>query len=380
MRLAVLSTNPGGVWPWGASEELWAAAAAAALAEGHQVGVWVAATAAAAAAVRDLAARGAEVHARRPRHMRLSNWIARVPAPDPRWASLFNFRPDVLLLSQGATFDAGSYPEFLTLLRRLDSAPFPFGVVSHGGAELSLPSGDVRDRTRRLFAAARFTAFVSARSAALVERQLTMKLGNAVVVRNPLRFRPEEPLSWPSESPARFAVPTRLDAGVKGLDTLLETLSADVWRERDWRLTLCGEGPDGSYLAELAAFYGIAGKVAVEGRRDDVLDIWRAHHLFLLPSRTEAMPTSLVEAMICGRASVVADVGGVLELVVDGESAFVAEGATVRSFGAALERAWSQRTRWREMGACAHARAWALVDPRAGESLLKLLKGIAAGR
>ena len=48
MRLAVLSTNPGGVWPWGASEELWAAAAAAALEEGHQVGVWVAATAAAA--------------------------------------------------------------------------------------------------------------------------------------------------------------------------------------------------------------------------------------------------------------------------------------------------------------------------------------------
>ena len=53
------------------------------------------------------------------------------------------------------------------------------------------------------------------------------------------------------------------------------------------------------------------------------------------------MPLALVEAMLCGRTAVVTDVGGNAEWIEDGETGFVAEAATAKSFGAALkERGW----------------------------------------
>ena len=77
--------------------------------------------------------------------------------------------------------------------------------------------------------------------------------------------------------------------------------------------------------------------------------------------------------MLCGRAAVVTDVGGNAEWIEDGQTGFVAEAATAKSFGRALERAWLARGEWEKMGIGARSKALMKFDKSAGKSLLKVL-------
>ena len=83
------------------------------------------------------------------------------------------------------------------------------------------------------------------------ERQLANKIPNANVVLNPVNLSDRSYLSWPESTTARFASVARLEAMWKGQDILIETLSADQWKERDWHLTLYGSGSDERYLRSL---------------------------------------------------------------------------------------------------------------------------------
>jgi glycosyltransferase involved in cell wall biosynthesis len=177
-----------------------------------------------------------------------------------------------------------------------------------------------------------------------------------------------------------MACVARLSAAYKGQDLLLETLAGDAWRGRDWHLSFCGSGPDRAHLEGLARLYGLADRVQWKGHLPDVRSIWAEHEILVLPSRSEGTPLALVEAMVCGRPAVVTDAGGNAERIEEGVSGFVAEGATVRSFAAALERAWASRDRWREMGGRAREVALSRLDPDPGSSLLTLLSRAVAAR
>jgi glycosyltransferase involved in cell wall biosynthesis len=78
------------------------------------------------------------------------------------------------------------------------------------------------------------------------------------------------------------------------------------------------------------------------------------------------MPLALVEAMLSGRVPIVTNVGGNAEVVDDGTTAYVAAAPTEDALDNAMERAWSERHRWREVGAAAAARIRTLI-PREPE-------------
>jgi glycosyltransferase involved in cell wall biosynthesis len=119
--------------------------------------------------------------------------------------------------------------------------------------------------------------------------------------------------------------------------------------------------------------YGIAEKVEFCGHVGDIRSLWADNHLLVLPSRSEGTPLSLVEAMICGRPSVVTDVGGNLEWVDEPATGFVAEAPSPRAFGNALERAWGSQASWEAMGRAAHQVAMSKVDPNPEQTILSLL-------
>ena len=98
----------------------------------------------------------------------------------------------------------------------------------------------------------------------------------------------------------------------------------------------------------------------------DVPAIWSAHHGLILPSRCEGLPIALVEAMLSGRVPVVTDVGGNAEVVEDGATGYLAAAPTEDALDDAMERAWNERHRWREIGAAAAARIRTLI-PREPE-------------
>jgi glycosyltransferase involved in cell wall biosynthesis len=82
---------------------------------------------------------------------------------------------------------------------------------------------------------------------------------------------------------------------------------------------------------------------------------------------------ALLEAMFCARPAVVTDVGGNAEWTEDGQTGFVAEAPTAKSFAAALERAWVARAKWHLMGNQAHDNAITKFDKSADTSLLGIL-------
>ncbi|MCC6146935.1 MAG: glycosyltransferase family 4 protein [Anaerolineaceae bacterium] len=85
-------------------------------------------------------------------------------------------------------------------------------------------------------------------------------------------------------------------------------------------LALAGEGALRTELEAQARSLEIAEHVRFLGTRLDVLDWMAAADVFVLPSNSEGMPNALLEAMALGRAVVATRVGGVPEVVKDGQN------------------------------------------------------------
>lgn len=85
------------------------------------------------------------------------------------------------------------------------------------------------------------------------------------------------------------------------------------------RLVIVGSGPEEARLRKTVAELGISGSVTVAGPKDDLLPYYRAADVFVLPSLTEGMSNSMLEAMACGLAIMASRVDGAREAVTEGE-------------------------------------------------------------
>gem|GEM_PF-1366242 len=106
--------------------------------------------------------------------------------------------------------------------------------------------------------------------------------------------------------------PTILFAGrldrQKGVDLLLHAF-AEVVRELPLaRLLLAGSGPQALELRELSEGLGLGDKVAFLGRRDDVWGLLRGCTVCALPSRSEGISNTLLEALAAGAPVVASDI------------------------------------------------------------------------
>lgn len=368
MRIAVISTMSG--FPWGGSEELWAAMAGDALKQGHDVAVATYRWPELHPRILALGRQGARVFTRRrPKYLRLGAILARLLPP---FRKLFAWKPDVICISQGATYDVPLNQEYNSLMRSLHASSVPYLVVCQFNSDAHVPTQIVREKAIEYFSRASYVGFVSADNLQIAERQLARKLPNGIVLRNPVNLSDLTLAAWPVSGSVRMASVARLEVLWKGQDVLFEALSSPTWRDRDWRLSVCGEGQDRAYLESLARYYNIAERVDFLGHVGDVRAIWADHHMLVLTSRGEGTPLSLVEAMLCGRPSVVTDVGGNTEWVQEGLTGFIAEAPSAQAFGAALDRAWAARAEWETMGVRAHQDAMDRIDPQPGKTLLNL--------
>ena len=76
------------------------------------------------------------------------------------------------------------------------------------------------------------------------------------------------------------------------------------------------EGRLRSYVVENE----MAGTVTFTGAVDNVGEYLQAADHFVLPSESEALPLSLLEAMACGLPSIATSVGGILDIIQDGDN------------------------------------------------------------
>lgn len=112
----------------------------------------------------------------------------------------------------------------------------------------------------------------------------------------------------------------------KDLETWLRAAAVVANKYPDAHFVMVGEGRDGTtqrQLQSLAATLGIAQRVIFTGYRDSLLPAYASLDLFMLSSRREGLPNSILEAMAMGLPVVTTDVAGAKELVIDGETGFV---------------------------------------------------------
>jgi glycosyltransferase involved in cell wall biosynthesis len=353
---------------WGGSEELWAAAARLALRTGHSIYASVPVSRAAAPQLAALASEGALLDTW---HVDWGSWRWRLrrklKAPFSR---LLRFRPDVVCITQGGTYDGAGmfYASDLREICRRHSLPYI--LISQANADIE-PSAYSRRIQAEVFDGAAHVLFVARNNLQMAERHLARRIRNADILENPVNLSDTSPVPWPSPPRMTLASVARLHVMHKGQDVLFEALSALT--RRDWHLSLYGSGPDLQYLVELAEHYDLERHVSFRGYVSDIRGIWAENELLVLPSRQEGTPLVLMEAMLCGRPALVTDVGDSAEWIREGVTGFVAEAPTARSLTRALQRAMESRSAWSRMGAASRELAAAAIDPQPAHTLLKIL-------
>jgi len=112
----------------------------------------------------------------------------------------------------------------------------------------------------------------------------------------------------------------------KGHGVLLDA-AARLQRDGvDFRIVLVGDGELRSEIEHRVAVLGLGDRIDFAGWQDQagVQEILSASRALLLASFGEGLPVVIMEAMAMGRPIVSTDVGGIGELVVDGETGWLA--------------------------------------------------------
>jgi len=109
---------------------------------------------------------------------------------------------------------------------------------------------------------------------------------------------------------------------VKRVDAVFDVF-ARVARQVPSRLVMVGDGPDREPLERRVAGSPLAGRVTFAGEQDDLVPWLSCSDVFLLPSSEESFGLAALEAMACGVPVVVSRVGGLPEVVTDGDTGFL---------------------------------------------------------
>lgn len=365
------------LYPWGGSEELWSQAAIHLRKGGHEVSVLVPWWPQPAPQVVALSQCGISVRMCTPGVIGFGRRLWRKVRPPTNGRSedldwVLQQRPDFVCISNGGYSDGLGYLEFCL------AHDLAYASVVQANVEFLWPDDRQAERLIRVYQQARRSFFVSNTNRQLLERQLGITLSNAEVVRNPFNVGWNVSVPWPSESEGwRLACVARLEPSAKGQDILFQVMAAQPWRSKQITVSLFGAGHMEHGLRRLATQLALDGRILFCGHVSDIAKVWADHHALILPSRYEGLPLALVEAMLCARPVIATNVGGNADLIEDGRSGFVAAAPTPTHLNQAMERAWSRRAEWRQIGLAAREAVQAGICERPAEAFANRILSIA---
>jgi glycosyltransferase involved in cell wall biosynthesis len=157
---------------------------------------------------------------------------------------------------------------------------------------------------------------------------------------------------------------------IKGFDLLARALPALVAQIPSARVLLVGDGAERRHLGAIAASMGVAERLRMTGETTDVASYLAAADVVAVPSRNEGMGRVIVEAMALGLPVVATAVGGIPDVVTDGECGRLVEPEDVDALAAALIELGRDPALRRKLGEAAVRRAEAFSTAVASEKLL----------
>jgi glycosyltransferase involved in cell wall biosynthesis len=165
-----------------------------------------------------------------------------------------------------------------------------------------------------------------------------------------------------SRAPARVGIVGEL-SGVKGQEEFVRAAARVAARFGDGvEFVIVGEdasrsGETRARIEKLVAELGLARRVRLTGRLDEVADVLASLDLLVSASRTEAFGMALVEAMACGVPVVATATEGAREIVADGLTGSIVPIGDVPALAAGIVSLLEDEARRLELGARARASA-----------------------
>jgi len=105
----------------------------------------------------------------------------------------------------------------------------------------------------------------------------------------------------------------------KGHHVILQAAPTVLASHPNAKFLFIGDGPEKTALQQQVDSLGLTAAVTFAGFRDDVLPLVAATDLFVMPSLSEGLCTSVIDAMFLRKPAVVSSAGGLPELVADRE-------------------------------------------------------------
>jgi glycosyltransferase involved in cell wall biosynthesis len=160
------------------------------------------------------------------------------------------------------------------------------------------------------------------------------------VLPNPAPALPELPSRADARATLRLDGPAFAFAGRLTRQKALGVALAAIAELPTATLLLLGDGPERKALAEQARQLDVDGRVRFlgAGTREDALRLFRGADAVVLSSDWENLPHTIVEALAVGTPVIATEVGGVPEIVRDGENGLLVPPASPGALVAALRR------------------------------------------
>lgn len=141
--------------------------------------------------------------------------------------------------------------------------------------------------------------------------------------------------------------------------TAVRAVHLAALREPRVRFVVVGEGPEESAIRASVDEYGLGQRVRLLGLRADVSRLLRAADVNLLTSINEGIPLTVIEAMAAGLSVVSTAVGGIGEVVLDGQTGLLAPAGNAEVLAQHLLRLAGDEDLRERLGQAGRARAFA---------------------
>lgn len=195
---------------------------------------------------------------------------------------------------------------------------------------------------------------------------------------------------YPSEAGPETAVPYLLTVGRlaprKGLHDLIRCAEQVVHQFPHYRFLIAGDGPlAGELLAEIARCK-LADHVILLGhiaKRARLVALYQGATAYIHAAHYEGLPTTLLEAMACGRPVVATAISGTLDVVQDGHNGLLIPPREPAQIAATLTRLLQSPDFARQLGTVARRTiteryAWPIVSRNYVTQYEALLQGVTA--
>ncbi|HEV7523191.1 MAG TPA: glycosyltransferase family 4 protein [Candidatus Angelobacter sp.] len=140
----------------------------------------------------------------------------------------------------------------------------------------------------------------------------------------------------------------------KGFEYLLRAVRELCGIFRELKVVIVGEGPDRKLIEDMIWQYSLESNVILAGQQTDMPGVYAAMDIFVLPSLSEGLPMTILEAMAASKPAIATRVGAVPSVIKHGETGLLVDPRDVDGLRDALARLLSQPDLCRRMGAAGH--------------------------